>query len=144
MYADYKYYTEVYGGDASEDEFRRYAARASAYIDYYTFGRAQACPQLDGVKMACCALAELYCQIETAKKTAAAGIARSLSSDGEIKSETVGSYSVTYEGGAESASKAAKLAAESEQMLADTARRYLAGTGLLYRGRWSACTHRTP
>ena len=40
-YADYAYYTDSYGGKAvSQEDFLRLAAKASAYLDNLTFGRA--------------------------------------------------------------------------------------------------------
>ena len=146
-YADHEYYTSVFGGSAvSSEDFPRLAARASAYIDYYTLGRAAQEPELDGVKAACCALAEQYQTIEIcerAAKQSASKAEKDACGEGGIKSETVGSYSVTRQTGAEAAASAAKLAAEAKQTLSDTARMYLIGTGLLYRGgRCPACMRR--
>ena len=40
-YADYAYYTDNYGGRAvTQEDFPRLAAKASAYLDNITFGRA--------------------------------------------------------------------------------------------------------
>lgn len=130
MYADYRFYTNEYFGNLiTFDEFERLSARASAFLDYYTRGKAKNNADLYALKMACCAIAEQQKQIEsTAENTAQSG--------NGIKSESVGSYSVTYQTAAEKAS-----AAEAARLtFASIARQYLADTGLLYRGRCCACT----
>lgn len=125
MYADYNYYVANYFGSAiSESDFPRLSSRASDYIDMITFGKAAAYvtdfPQDESVKKCCCALAENYLIIEKAK-------AASLTGNGELASESVGSHSVSYRSGADTAS-----AAESE--MKSICMRYLALTGLMYRG----------
>ena len=58
-YADYEYYTTTYLGTAiKEDDFPRLSLRASSFLDYYTQGQAAQNPDLDALKMACCAVAE--------------------------------------------------------------------------------------
>jgi len=117
-YADHEYYTNIFRGSVLSDiDFPPAAERASDYIDYMT--RNKATPDSEAVKKACCALAETYHAMLQVK---AAG-----SSAGEIQSEAVGSYSVTYRSGAEAS-------AELESSLYKTALIYLANTGLLYRG----------
>ena len=120
-YADYAFYKNEYFGNAiSENDFSRLALRASSFLDYYTMGKAKNHVDLLDVKMACCAVAEKILVLEASEKRAA-------SSGGALQSETVGSYSVSYQNGAD-VSKTAK----SEMVAA--ARQYLAHTGLLYRG----------
>lgn len=119
IYASYSYYkNEYYGVLDNEQEFNRLAVRASAYLDYITMGKAKGVAELDALKKACCALVDKYSAIDAV-----------ISSIGK-KSETVGSYSVTYQTAAE------VQAAEKEMMadLAAIARMHLAGTNLLYRG----------
>lgn len=111
MYADYKFYSEQYHGTVGESDFPRLAVKAAAFLDYYTMGRVKSDPELDAVKMASCALVDKYSEIE--QNAAQTG----------KKSESVGSYSVTYQ-----------TAQEIKAELADIARMYLAGTNLLYRG----------
>ena len=81
IYADYNYYTTIYGGTAvSEGDFPRFAAKASAYIDKATFGRAEEHADDERVKNCCCELCEIY--------------SRTDDSGGILKqSETVGSWS---------------------------------------------------
>ena len=83
MYADYTYYSESYGGSAvSADDFPRLAAKASAYIDSVTMGRAAANTDNDRLKCCCCDL------VETLHSSEDTG--------GMLKqSETVGSWSYT-------------------------------------------------
>lgn len=121
MYASYAFYEDEYFGSAlTEQEFARASKRASAFIDYYTLGKAKSYPDTDNaVAMCCCALAEQYQIIENAKAQSMSG--------GEVKSQTVGAWSKTYASGTETAEAARKV-------LADIAMEYLAATGLLYRG----------
>lgn len=59
IYADYTYYISTYGGKAvSEEDFPRLAAKASAYIDRLTFGRAAEFPDDERLKRCCCELCE--------------------------------------------------------------------------------------
>lgn len=83
LFADYDYYKSVYGGSAvSEEEFPRLAAKASAYIDRITFGRASGHADDERVKWCCCELCDTLSEVE---------------SDGLRKqSESIGSWSVTY------------------------------------------------
>lgn len=111
-YADYSFYTKQFLGVAiAETDFERLSLRASQFLDYYTGNRAKNYNADDSVKNACCALAETYQAIE--RTGAKAG----------ISSESVGSYSVSY-----------TTEQDVKTMLANVARRYLAFTGLLYRG----------
>lgn len=82
LFVDYEYYKSVSGGDLNEEEFSRIAAKASAYIDKITFGRASEHADDERVKRCCCELCD----------TLSAAV-----SSGQIKqSESVGSWSVTY------------------------------------------------
>lgn len=112
-YADYSFYTQKFFGNAiAESDFERLAFRASNFLDYYTMNRAKDYSKDDSVKYACCAVAEAY---QTAERTGAKkGIA----------SESVGSYSVSYNSDATAREELTKAAIQ-----------YLAHTGLLYRGR---------
>lgn len=120
IYADYSFYVgSFYGNSIKEVDFPRLALKASQFLDYYTRGKATDYADKDAVKMACCAIAEQVA-LNEAGNTAYSG----------VKSESVGSYSVSYETAVEkiSTAKAARAA------YAATAMEYLAGTGLLYRG----------
>ena len=126
-FADYNYYIEVYkGASLTENDFSMLAERASDYLTYITYGRAT---DGDNVKRAVCALAEAYAVIFKAQSMAS-------SDSGEIASQTVGSYSVTYRSSAD-------LAESQRKELYKIAQMYLGNTGLLYRGRCGFCTRHT-
>lgn len=118
VYADYEFYTTQYLGTAiSEAAYDALALQASAEIDRLTFGRVapivtagEDADLIERIGMATCAVAE------TLQAQAGSG------ADG-ITSERVGSHSVTY---------AAPTSHQREITLA--AGRWLANTGLLYRG----------
>ena len=136
-YADYEYYTTTYLGTAiQEADFPRLSLRASSFLDYYTQSRAVQNKNLDALKMACCAVAEQYQTIDTAQALAQKALNASLSAEGgELQSQTVGSWSKSYRSGGESAAQATASASAAQASLAAAANQYLAGTGLLYRGR---------
>lgn len=111
-YASYGDYQTVYGGTKlTEEQFGRWEPQAGEYLELLTYGRCgEENPPKTGVavKKACCAMAEeLFRQ------------------DGEpaVVSHRVGEWSRTY---APEKSR--------ERTLADKARLYLTGTGLLWRG----------
>lgn len=137
-YADYSYYVDsFFGEEIKEEDFPKYAAKASAFLDYYTRGKAKANADLDAVKTACCALAEQYMIIDLAHKAAVAGMENST----DKASESVGSYSVSYRGGGEIATSSMQAKSAANAELVKLAQFYLADTGLLYRG--CVCTRHT-
>ncbi len=144
-YADYEYYKDTYLGTAiKEADFPRLALRASSFLDYYTQGRAAQNVDLDALKMACCAVAEQYQYVDTAQSLAQKSLTASLETDGELQSQTVGSWSKTYRSGGETAQQAATAAQTAQASLSAAAMQYLAGTGLLYRGRGCGCGYVPP
>lgn len=141
-YADYEYYTTTYLGTAiKEDDFPRLSLRASSFLDYYTQGRAAQNPDLDALKMACCAIAEQYQYIDVAQALAQKSVSSAFESgeSGELQSQTVGSWSKTYRSGGDSAQQALSSIQSAKAALGAVAQQYLAGTGLLYRGRGCSC-----
>lgn len=141
MYADYEFYTETFYGTAiAEADFSRLSSRASDFLDYYTRGKAAKATEeatVTALAKACCAVAEAMQRDEqsaaVADKAAAAALA---SSTGEIKSETVGSWSQTYATASDysKAGSAASAALDQRAAYAVIAQEYLVNTGLLYRG----------
>lgn len=131
IYADFEYYINMYGGTALNNEaFSNLAKRASAYVDYITMGKAANMPDNENIKMAVCALSEIYQVIENAHSSVMDGK--------EISSQSVGSWSATYRSGAD-------ISEEYEKKLRLVANKYLMSTGLLYRGGGCcACTCRIP
>lgn len=140
IYADYDYYVNVFLGNAiTEESFLRMASRASRYIDYITRNKAEKNSDLPAVKDCCCALAERYQMIDVSEQLALQSVKAGSTDTAEVSSETVGSWSRSYRSGGESAQSAAQAAAEGRSILLDTARMYLANTGLLYRGGGRIC-----
>lgn len=117
----YDFYTnEYFGGTISKIDFPRLSRRAWSFLVYYTRGRVNSVSDSEAVLMAACALAEQF-QIIEQSQAAISG------ENGEIQSQTVGAYSVTYRSGAD-------VSAAARAQLAEIARQYLSNTGLLYRG----------
>ena len=108
-YADYAFYSTIYRGKPIPDcDFGYYAERASEIIDFRTLGKAKTYTADDSVKKACCAVVEcLYAASATSN----------------IKSESIGNYSVSY---ADSPS--------NQTLITSKLNLHLALTGLLYRG----------
>ena len=124
MAADFEYYRDTYLGSLlTEENFPKYALRADSYLDLLTTGRYEkdCLPEkaAEAVKMAECAIAELCLNLEQAE----------LQSDAawKVQSEKVGNHSVQFRNNAE-------IAEQTERQIRDTASRYLARWGLLYRG----------
>lgn len=135
IYADYDYYANSYfGRSIQEDDFPRFALRASQYIDYITMGKAEARADLEAVKMCCCALAEKYQSIEMAKDMVQKSLS-SVSADGsEVQSESVGSWSRSYRSIGDISREMAEIEEKGKSELYRTAQQHLAPTGILYRG----------
>lgn len=125
MYAEYSYYVSNYfGTDIAEADWNKLATRASDFIDYFTRGKASSYADSDSVKKCCCALAERYQVIETSRASASKG-------NGEMQSQTVGNYSVTYRSGAE-------VTQAEKQQFASICFMYLGN--LVYRGGKVVCS----
>jgi hypothetical protein len=122
QYATYEYYVGTYFGTAIPlSEFNALALRASAALDRLTFDRA-ATVITDGtdattvaaIQMAVCAMAD---ELKVMSVEGYSG----------VKSESVGSHSVSY-------SEGAPATKSMMGRLATAASLYLGGTELLYRG----------
>lgn len=140
IYADYTFYTDVFfGKDISADDFPRLASRSSDFLDYYTRGKAEVIEDEKirlALAKACCAVAEAMQVNERAKALAAKTMTAALASDSnEIKSESVGSYSVSYAtAGDFLKGNEAQAVRDARIQYSQIALEYLADTGLLYRG----------
>lgn len=91
-YADYEYYLNTYMGRAvGPEDFPRLSQQASSYIDAMTGGRAKntAGDILEAVKMAMCALTDIFLDEDIMNATAFSGEAK-------LSSETVGRWSRSY------------------------------------------------
>ena len=127
-YATYEFYTNTYYGDVlSAEDFEKYASRASDYLDRLTMNRAKDYDDTDrSLAKACCVAAEQLSAISSARLSAGSG---------EYASESVGSHSVSYRSGIETA-------AALEKDMKNLVEGYLLTTGLLYRG--IPCIRRIP
>ena len=142
MYADYEFYTETfYGTVLDEADFPCFSLRASDFLDYYTRGKAQKISDDDpiylSIQKACCAVAESMYFNDQNRALAIKATNAALSSDnGEIKSESVGSWSQSYATAGDyiKAGSAAAVAKDAKAEYALIAQEYLVNTGLLYRG----------
>ena len=105
-YVDYAYYLKEFHGTLPKEAFYRFCPMACAYLDSAVMGRVPQ-PVPEAVKLAACALTELFC--------------RQAEKEG-ISSEDNDGYRVTW--AKEDTNKAA----------GSVLWRYLANTGLLYRG----------
>lgn len=113
-YVDYSYYSGFSKGNAvPEETFNNLIDSVTDFIDYITFNRVKDLAEIpEEVKKASCAVLNMQNKIEA---------------DGGLKaSESNGRYSVTY-AGIDSNTTEFKI-------LYEVAKRYLAYTGLLYRG----------
>lgn len=122
-YANYEYYTNVYGGTAiAPDAFTRMADRASAYIDAVTLDRAKNAVggKLESVKKAVCALAEIIQDEERLN-------ANAFASERQVQSETVGTWTRNYGTKSTSATDVGLL----DNRKRETLLIYLGNTGLL-------------
>lgn len=98
-YADYQFYTEKYYGDTvPEDDFPKYAERASDRIDMITFDRlADGLPDDERsqtkIKKAVCALADAIYQIDQVKKASMETVGTVVREDGTVTGKAVSSVS---------------------------------------------------
>ncbi len=119
VYADYVFYKNVYLRDEdifkNESSFNKYALVATFIIHNETLGKADNYLEDDRVKLCMCEIAEKHFMYDISSSKLSEGIA----------SERVGEYSVTY-----------KAISEAEKNYIDykILTRYLAMTGLLYKG----------
>ena len=142
MSASFNYYQNTYGGEIlTAETFPAYVKRADTYLEYITAGKVTEylgndttgldTTTLDKVYMAECAVADQYVVIEESKKN----VLNEINENGAVlASETVGAHSQSFRSGYETA-------AEAESTLYTLAQRYLAWTGLLFRG--VLCTRHT-
>lgn len=135
IYADFDYYKNSYFGKLiPEEDFPRLSLLASQYMDYITRNSAEDKAELEPVKMCCCAMAEKYQSIETEKELVQKSLSAGAAEGAEVQSESVGSWSRSYRSLGEIAKTAAEIEENGKSKLLETARKYLTGTGLLYRG----------
>lgn len=162
LYADYQYFTELYGSDIPEQIFNRLIWTASKILDHMTTGvdgykkLENAYPvNLDddeAIKRCVCELVQFAHDIEETKK--ALGYVTNV--DGTINSRMVasrssGSESISYTTGGNAVGKTAAASAAGDDdlrrnMQVAIVRQYLDGVkdangvNILYLGRYPQCT----
>lgn len=87
LYADYIFYSDVYHGKTDEDTFNRLIIFATAYIRKITFARSDENLELEEVKLAACAVCDVYAANEKSLQKHNGKMVASESTDG---------YSVSY------------------------------------------------
>ena len=125
-YSDYDFYKNTYKGDMPETDFNKVIVRASYEVQKNIFNR-DIKDYEDEVQMATCSVADILLkveQLENKKDT--------ILSNNNLKSESVGDYSRTFDTlGIDNVN--AEISNQKER-IKEELRRYLLHTGLLYRG----------
>lgn len=116
-YADYNFYSEVYHGTiANAENFDNAELEAEAFVNAITFGRIERLEEIpESVKYAVCSATDAIVKFSESRK-------------GNVTSESNDGYSITY--------ASAITDADCKKELESRVKRWLANTGLLYRG-WS-------
>ena len=116
-YADYNFYSEVYHGTiATAENFDNAELEAEAFVNTITFGRIERMDDIpDEAKYAVCSVTDAMVKFSESRKN-------------NVASESNDGYSVTYASGVTDA--------DCNREMQSRARRWLANTGLMYRG-WS-------
>lgn len=113
----FEFYQEVYHGSIADDKnFDNAELESEAFIDMITFGRIRRMEEIpDCVKFAICSVTDAMVKFSESRKN-------------NVASESNDGYSVTYASGVTDA--------DCNREMQSRARRWLANTGLMYRG-WS-------
>ena len=134
-YADFSYYKEIFSGTLINDEavFRTFAERASEFIDTITFDRLVDEDILnsykDKIKKCECVLTEQFLKRDIAFSGGISSVENM-----PKKSESIGSYSVSYTNPYDYVREFSMTDSDFQKSLKSIALRYLGNTGLLYRG----------
>lgn len=124
---DYNFYTKTYEGSSiPESSFNNFALKASTYVNKNTFNRITEEKVDNFVKYCICEIAELLYSQEKKKNT--------IMENKIVSSETVGPHSKTYVNNSSYIDKDILTESELEKKIYKICYRYLATTGLLYRG----------
>ena len=124
---DYDYYTDTYEGSSiPESSFNNLAIKASVYVNKNTFNRITKDNVDEIIKNCTCEVAELLYSQDKKKQT--------LTDNKIVASETVGSHSKTYVNNLSYVDKDVLTESELETNIYRLCYRYLAATGLMYRG----------
>ena len=111
----FEFYQEVYHGSIADDKnFDNAELESEAFIDMITFGRIGRLEEIpDCVKFAICSVTDAMVKFSESRKN-------------NVASESNDGYSVTYVSGVTDA--------DCNREMQSRARRWLANTGLMYRG----------
>ena len=124
---DYNFYTKTYEGSSIPgSSFNNFALKASTYVNKNTFNRITEEKVDNFVKYCICEVAELLYSQDKKKNT--------IMENKIVSSETVGPHSKTYVNNSSYIDKDILTESELEKMIYKICYRYLATTGLLYRG----------
>lgn len=143
-YADWTFYTtEYYGDQLIEQEFPKFAERATVYVYSYTQGvsqkiidAAESTPAKRMVKLATCAIAEILQDEDTATK-------RTFAKGQVVSSETVGSHSRSFATGGMTQTDIDLIDKRKKEALF-LYLGHLPEFEYLFRTRSYPCIHRTP
>lgn len=121
VYVDYKYYSDVFGGNLiPEVEFIRAATTASLYIDRFTYNRIKSDPSsVAGLQDCACDMAESVYKMLY------------LDAGAQKKSESIDGYSVSY---VTAQQDGEDIRTTLTRNLYAIAALYLSGSGLLFAG----------
>lgn len=125
-YTDYDFYKDTYKGNMSENEFHETVMDASYEVRKNIMDRDYAGYE-EEVQLATCSVADILNKINKLKNQK-----NILMSETRVKSESVGNYSRTLE--TASVSDIDEQISNQNQKIKESIRKYLAFTGLLYRG----------
>ena len=120
VYATYEYYKNEYHGEIILENFPKMIAKASQYIDNFTFGRITEgdVEKFPSISACACEMAEVIYQMSSNDMR-------------EVKSENTDGYSVTYVTEGIDGAMAENTLKRKLYAIAET---YLMSTGLLYLG----------
>ncbi len=135
MSVTYEYYINEYYGDyfTSETEFNRYKRKAYHKIIYligHEISDEDYAEYTDSVNMAICATAEIIAKIDKATtnvETANGG-------SGIVKSMSSGGESISFDNASSLINSVLADKKAQNQLIYDTIKEYLTGTGLLFQG----------
>lgn len=125
-YTDYFFYISTYKGNMPEDEFDKLIYRASYEVQKNIFNR-DITGYEDEVQMVTCSIADILYKIDKLESKKDISI-----SDKTLKSESVGDYSRTFD--TASVDDIETEISNQNKKIDEELKRYLALTGLLYRG----------
>ena len=125
---DYDYYSDTYEGSSiPESSFNQMTIEASAYVNKCTFNRIDSSILDNNIKNCTCEIIELLYSQKIKKDK--------IENDKIVASETVGPHSKSYVNNTSMIEKNILSDVELDNKCYKICYRYLAFTGLMYRGR---------